>query len=214
MPENEIREVTCTKCGKPFGTAATLETKTCPNCGEPVSASQFAANPPPPPPLDLSAGKSEGHAEEPMEKAPAVCSRCATNISNDANWHKCDVCGKYFCNNCPGNHVPSQERELEARVIYKYKPRMATVWSGDVATFYEKMSENVCPDCYEKEYVGVMWKIKWKIKNWKIDMLRDEDMKVIEEIAPGEKKKSIEEDKERAAKAARDLLSHLTKIRK
>lgn len=219
MIEEEKKELRCQKCGKTFRVARILEKMFCIYCGDQMVVS---LPPPPPPPEGVPPQpiKVEEHAEEmepeepAKEKAPAVCTRCGAGIENDGKWHKCDVCGVYFCDKCPGTHVPPSDKELEARVIYKYRQKTATVWSGDVARFYENMSSNVCSDCYEKEYVKVMWKIKYKIKHWKIDMLRDEDMKILEEIAPGEKKMSILEDKERAAKYAKELLSHLAKIKK
>jgi hypothetical protein len=163
---------------------------------------------------DKTLGEIKAVEEKVEEILSGNCENCGKEVGENNKGYRCVVCNKIFCISCEGTHIPPASKNLEARVIYKYKPKNATVWTGDVAKFEDTMRSPICTGCYDKEYVRLMWRMKWQIKHWKIDILRDEDMKIIDEIAPGEPKRPLAEDKARAAKFAREFLVHLGKISK
>jgi DNA-directed RNA polymerase subunit RPC12/RpoP len=218
-------ELTCGQCSSKFKIEDVGRDKVfCTSCGSevPVPRSEQRTEPatseePAVAPVVAAEQRPETVAEaqeQPVAPESDRCQTCGSFVTSEKQYH-CMICDGGFCDNCPGIHIPPRSAELEAKVIYKYKPRTSTVWIGDTHTFLDKLPNPLCPNCYDKEYVRVMWRMKWNIKNWKVDMLRDESIKIIEETPPGEKKILTEEvkAKEREVKSARELLAHLSKVK-
>jgi hypothetical protein len=119
---------------------------------------------------------------EPENVRKAACPACSTP---DTLIFTCSVCGKEFCEKCPGNHSPLQNNSFESKVHFMYRVRGAGIpWKEDVVRFSDEVPAPLCSACWDNECNKMIWRFKNKIKNWKQDVLRDEELRVLEESLP------------------------------
>lgn len=103
----------------------------------------------------------------------------------DGQKHSCTVCGKIFCVKCPGDHSPPKAPTFESKVHFMYRVKGSPgPWKEDMVRFSDNVPSPLCSTCWENECTKMIWRFKNKIKNWKQDLLREEDLKVLNETLP------------------------------
>lgn len=195
------KEVVCKTCGKKFSVDFDSEKVFCMSCGAEIAAETEKTVPPPPPP------EPEAVAPEEKKEAPSKCPKCGTSSSDKNTVHACAVCKSHFCDSCPGLHVPPEQPQLIAKLIYKYRIRPSTVWNSDAHTLTEALPSPLCDSCYDKEFENGISRLKNKIRNWRVDQLREMDMKDVEENLPKRK----EDEKKIVVERAQELLKMMGK---
>jgi hypothetical protein len=165
----------CTNCGVEF--AEEEPTFRCPVCDAIVSESaEFCSNC-----QTQFVGEEVQIKEKDLETA--VCSVCGKNLKNLDDAFKCTSCSKYVCGSCSISELPAIY-QLKAKIVYDYKLKFESRWNRDTARFAEAIPQNLCANCYDDEFAKAVKRLQLKIKNWKIDMAREGDIKIIEETFP------------------------------
>ncbi|MGC8912470.1 MAG: FYVE zinc finger domain-containing protein [Thermoplasmata archaeon] len=167
-------KVKCPKCGIEMDAPDNLDRVFCLGCGTPINVKEGTAS-------------ADG-----LER----CSRCGNIISLENRKHKCSVCGNEFCEMCPVPHIPPENDKITVDVHYRYRFYSETRWFVDVAHFPESLPNPLCQNCYENEFEKAIQKAKTKIKAWRIELGKDEEVKILKEEYPQPKKKKLETARE------------------
>lgn len=141
--------------------------------------------------------------EENKQEEKTNCPVCGS----PGEYFPCSACGAIFCINCQGIHVPPAPATLISKVQYRYRMRSGGDWKEDIAKFQESIGLKICPSCYESEFDKAIMRLKWKVKEWKTELQRDEDVFITSESVPEK------ESKEKILKIARDFLATQIKAR-
>jgi DNA-directed RNA polymerase subunit RPC12/RpoP len=168
------KKVKCPKCGVEIDAPDNLEKVFCMACGTPINLT------------------GEATAAESVDR----CQKCGNIISLENPRHKCSVCGNDFCEQCPIPHIPPEDDKITVDVQYRYRFYSETRWFVDVAHFTENLPNPLCQDCYENEFEKAIQRAKTKIKAWRAELAKDEEIKIIKEDYPQPKKKKLETARE------------------
>lgn len=155
--------------------------------------------------------------EKPTEKSEKfditdinICPLCNTPITKKNEAYICSICNSQFCSLCPPPHIPPDETKLEARVTYSYRFYQVAQWTNDVAKFYETLPSPLCSNCYHQEFEKAIQRFKTKIKLWRVELQKEEMVKVLKEEFPESRSiKPKADEKQIATEAAREFLKKI-----
>ncbi|MEM3396707.1 MAG: FYVE zinc finger domain-containing protein [Thermoplasmata archaeon] len=167
-------KVKCPKCGMEVDAPDNLERVFCLGCGSPINV------------------KAPGAPQENVDR----CMKCGNIITLENRRHKCSVCGNEFCEQCQEPHVPPEPDKITVDVHYRYRFYTETRWFVDVAHFPETLPSPLCSACYENEFEKAIQRAKTKIKAWRAELAKDEEIKILKEEYPQPKKKKLETARE------------------
>jgi predicted RNA-binding Zn-ribbon protein involved in translation (DUF1610 family) len=168
-PQDEyIEQCQCPVCT----TIVAMDSKSCPACGVQFAEEEAASQEP-----------EKAMAQKPLN----ICDSCGRLVPDLDRLYPCKACGKTFCDNCPTPRVPPEAKSLDSKVVYKYKLKTQTVWTSDAVKFSENLNAPLCRKCYLSEYDRAFLRLHSKVKSWEIDIRRDADVKILEEIFPERK---------------------------
>ena len=173
--EEYIEQCQCPVCN----TIVAADAPKCPACGVAFAEGDAADG----------AKEEANKGQKPLN----VCDSCGKLQPDVDRLATCAKCGKTFCESCPGPKIPPEPKSLEAKVVYKYKLKkpadlkQQTLWTSDATKFNELLPSPLCRSCYMSEYDKALLRLRSKVKTWEIDIRRDADAKILEEVFPERK---------------------------
>jgi hypothetical protein len=180
--------VVCPCCSTKITVTSKIGKIICDSCGYAISKSEH----------------NDAHIESDIKIRCDVCRSELTDINEK---YICVVCKKSFCTRCERPHIPPDDSKIELTVYYEYRIKPSPIWKPDVVRFTNDLKKPLCKTCYMNEFEKGITKLKFMLKNWKIDMVRELDIKITKEVYP----EAPEISKYKVVESAHELLKKLGK---
>lgn len=152
----------------------------------------------------LKDGEKAAQAKSPDQDVASRKGQCPACTLADAHIYNCHECHKEFCDKCQGKHAPPDKKSFESTVTYMYRLKGSMDWKQDMLRFEENAPAMLCPACYEAQCNKAIWRLKWRIKNWHTEILRNEDVRLVDQTMP-----TCEIPERKVVAAAKVLLNKL-----